>query len=200
MLSWCNGTTDPSVCLSFLIKVFVLVPGWLLSEALTELHTSEPLVERATAIFLICFMILGPLKPIWVILSNLTNTLELASFLFFIPRKKKNSFLLRCVVSFTTLSLTPSPLRRGEGARVLLFSLHLFYRHFKSLDGAPWSLWKSLVSYYHQGHQFISLSISSSLPPCFCLSYVPALFLFIFFFCFFLHISLDVFAKKSSKK
>lgn len=49
-------------------------------------HTLEPLLQRGIAVFLICFMIPGPLKPIWVILSH--KHIDVGKFSFSYSLKK----------------------------------------------------------------------------------------------------------------
>lgn len=102
----------PAVCLSasFLIKVCCAFPGLIALWGTPACDWAVPrsLLQKEQLQF--CWFVswsLGPLKPIWVILSNLTHTLMSASFLFFIPGKKI-CFLPRYVVSFAKPRLATS--------------------------------------------------------------------------------------------
>lgn len=135
LLSWCNCTTDLlSVFLPHSwLKSVVLVQHWLLSEALlcvTELPSSERLVERASTILLICFMIHGPFQPFRVIFSNLANTFVPTSFSRLYCHEY---FPQRYVVSFAKLRLALSPWTRDLCASELN-SCHCMTQaaHFKT--------------------------------------------------------------------
>lgn len=101
-----------------------------------ELHASRP--ERTTAGFfsLICFMILGSLKPVKFVLSNLTNTSVSTSFLLG-SQKKKDFFLQRCVFFLHQTNIGPIP----EGERFMSLGIK-----FLSLCQLRWQLSNVLES------------------------------------------------------
>lgn len=106
--TWSVNVNWLAVCLSalFLIKVCCACPGLIAFWGTSVCDWAAHLrADRATAILLICFMILGPLQPIGVILSILTNTLVSASFLY----SQKNILFAEVCGFLSQTEISPIP-------------------------------------------------------------------------------------------